>query len=123
MRLRRIVAQHGADFSYRAVDATIDVYEDVFAPQFVDDLLARDQFAPPLDEEDEKVHRLAFEFDPFAVYGEFVAVEVNAELAGLSLQRHGGVSITRIFMQTLSAFVSIDYTSHGKVRQKSSRLH
>jgi hypothetical protein len=53
--------QDETDFADGSVDAVIDVHEDVLAPKLLGDLLARNQLARALEQQDKQLHRELFE--------------------------------------------------------------
>src|SRR5262249_1767594 len=84
-------------------------------------LFAGDQLAAFLDEEDEQLHGLPFQLQALAAEAQFVAGNINAEPAGLSLQRHGQ-PVYPLCNAERFAVVSIRYGNHRKVTQKSCGL-
>lgn len=75
----RIIAQGLADFADGGVDAVVGVDEDVFAPEAVDDCLARDHGTLAFGEQEKKFERNAFEFQSVAVTPQFEAFAVKLE--------------------------------------------
>src|SRR5580698_10038456 len=61
LRLVNIVCQGSANLADGGINSLFDVDEDVFAPQFVGDLLAGDQLPPLFDQEHEQLQRQALE--------------------------------------------------------------
>ena len=78
--LRRIT-QRLSNLPHRRVDACLDVDEHVLAPQPVDDLGARDEDIPPLDQQEQQIHRMAFEAHRAAVAAQLVGGDVELEVA------------------------------------------
>ena len=63
------------------MDARLDVDEDVLAPEELDDLGPRHEVVPPLDEQEEQVHRMALETNRAAVAAQLVGRDVELEIA------------------------------------------
>ena len=79
MRFLWVFAESAANLSDRSVDAVIGVEVNVFAPEAFDDLLAADQSAVLADQEDQEVHRDAFEAHRFPAASQFVSTYVQDE--------------------------------------------
>jgi hypothetical protein len=83
------------------VDAGLHVDEDVLAPQQLDDVGARHELLPALDEEDEHVHRLPLETDDAAMPAQLVGGDVELEVAEpvrftCSGRGHGGAALSTV---------------------------
>ena len=63
------------------MDARLHVDEHVLAPEELDDLGPRHEVAPPLDEQQEQVHRMALETNRAAVAAQLVGRDVELEIA------------------------------------------
>jgi hypothetical protein len=70
-----------ANLADGGVDARVHIHEDIFPPQLIDDLRPRDQLSAAPDEQDEQVHRLAFESNEAAAATQLVRGGVELELA------------------------------------------
>jgi len=68
------------DLADRGSDAGFDIDEHVWAPQPLDDRVARDQLTPVLHEQDEKVHRLPLQPDWEPVTTELICGNVQLEI-------------------------------------------
>ena len=84
--LRRI-AQRLPDLADGGVDAGLDVDEDVLGPEPGDDVAPRDELAPPLDQQDEEVHRLPLE--PYRLPFTPQLVGRDVQLEGVKAERLG----------------------------------
>src|SRR6185437_7920878 len=76
----RRLPQRLSNFTDCSVDAGLDVDEDVFGPQVVDDVAARYELAPPPDQEDQKIHRLASQLDRTAQTPERIGGLIELEV-------------------------------------------
>jgi hypothetical protein len=70
-----------SNLSHRRVHAGFDIDEHTLAPQQVDDLTAGDELLPPLDQQDQQVHRLALDPNGPPVSPQLVAGDVQLILA------------------------------------------
>ena len=77
----RRIAKSLPDFADRGVDAGLDVNEDVFAPQPLDDVAAGDELTSTLDQQDQEVHRLPFEFHRASLPAQLVRRDIELEVA------------------------------------------
>src|SRR5918994_526964 len=87
------ISQGLANLAYGGVDAGVHIHEDIFTPELIDDLGPRHQMPAALDEQDEQVHRLAFEPNEAAaatqlVRGRIEFVIAEAERFGEVLTGH-----------------------------------
>ena len=69
------------DLPHRRVDARLDVDEHVLAPQPLDDVGTGDEIVPPLDEQEQQIHRMALETHRAAVATQLVGSDVELEVA------------------------------------------
>jgi hypothetical protein len=77
----RRIAQRLADLADGGINARLDVDEDIFAPQAIDDVGAEYELTAALDEQNEKVHGLALEPDTPPLAAQLVASDVELEVA------------------------------------------
>jgi hypothetical protein len=80
MGLVRVVPQSIAQFVDGGIDAVAGVYVDVVSPEALADLFSSDQPALILDEKNEKLQGVLFEFDHTIAAAQFVAPEVQFKI-------------------------------------------
>ncbi len=75
-----IVGKCGANFADDVIYIPLGIHVKIGAPEFCDDILARDELIAAADEEDEQLHGLFFELDAKAGAAQLIAAEVEFEL-------------------------------------------
>src|SRR5713101_4089338 len=58
-----VVLEDLTDLANRAIDAVVRIKEDALAPDPIDDLVPGDELAPLLHQQEQKLHRDAFELE------------------------------------------------------------
>ena len=106
------------------MDARLHVDEHVLAPEAIDDLGAGDELAPPLDEQDEQIHRVALESNGAALAAELVRRDVELEVAKAKpLAWIGDQLLSRTRSAGLNACMFLRLQLQTKARRSAAVLH
>src|ERR1700704_5749833 len=74
-----VVAEGGANLAHNVVDIALGIDEQIRAPEFPDDILARHHLVASSDQKNQQFHRLLFERDPLPSPAQLIAAEVQLD--------------------------------------------
>src|SRR5208282_5290156 len=77
LRRIRVVIQRAANLPHRRVDSVVGIEENSFAPDALEDFLARDQLIAPLDQQKQQVERNPFQLERTALAPKLVNVPIE----------------------------------------------
>src|SRR5436190_4423381 len=116
-RFSGVVTKSGADFSHNVVDVGLGIDEQIRAPQFADDLLARNHLVATAHQEYQQLHGLLFAFDSPSLAAELVTPQVQFDLA------HGRSCTSHRALKGHYPLGINDLRRYGKDRQTVSARH
>jgi bacterioferritin (cytochrome b1) len=69
------------DFADGGIDARVDINEDVPAPESIDDVIAKNELAASLDQQNQHVHWLTTQLHPAAETAQFAPCDIEFKVA------------------------------------------